>query len=85
MHHTPRRSNKEKWDTVAYAGRAPVRVRVDVRGYRNGDRIMPSGLHDGTAVVAPRGHSWLADISQVVGVVCMDNDDDDDDDDDEGC
>lgn len=34
-------------DTVAYAGRVPVRVRGPVR---QGDHIVPSGLDDGTGV-----------------------------------
>eukprot|EP01043_Picozoa_sp_COSAG02_P050812 COSAG02_NODE_5271_length_4480_cov_42.859849_3_plen_59_part_00 len=42
-------------DTVAYAGRVPVRVRGPVR---HGDHIEPSGLDDGTGVSCfthPRG------------------------------
>lgn len=39
-----------KYDTVAYSGRVPVRLRGS---FSSGDCVVPSGLFDGTAVAKP--------------------------------
>ena len=58
---------KDTWrhETLAYAGRVPVRVRGPVCC---GDRIIPSGLHDGTGMRAAGSSGWQPTVGTVLSL-----------------
>lgn len=56
-----------RYDTVAYCGRVPVKLRGNAK---SGDLVVPSGLNDGTAVaVRANGSSMLPPDARVVAIV----------------
>ena len=58
---------KDTWrhERLAYAGRVPVRVRGAVCC---GDRIIPSGLHDGTGMRAAGSSGWQPAVGTVLSL-----------------
>ena len=67
----PTAGMREQFDTVAYMGIVPVKVRRDgcPHGPCDGDLLVPSGRNDGTAVVVAGDSQKTTMASQKLGVV----------------
>ena len=55
----PEDEERDQYDTVAYVGRVPVKVRGPAK---SGDRIGPSGRNDGTGVVVTHGQAFVGTV-----------------------
>lgn len=60
----PDDQDRERFAKVAFMGQVPVVARGPVR---SGDYLLPSGLHDGSAVAVAPADLTVEDISQVIG------------------